>query len=263
MIFMPETPRYLFKIGQDDAAREALARIQGDAALAASEETAILDTLKIKSTGFGAFRNPTVGFALLIGVVLAALQQITGINTVIYYGPQIFQMAGIGSNQAAILAQALVGTVNCVMTLVAIFFVDSFGRKPLLYIGCSGMFVALSSLAVAFAQSHMSGALGNIALGSMMLYVGCFAFSLGPILWLLISEIFPLQSRALGMSICTVSNWVANFLVSQLFLVMIKDFGTSMTFAIYAALCIVTIVFVAKLIPETKRETLESISVRG
>lgn len=130
-------------------------------------------------------------YVLFIGITLAVLQQITGINTIIYYGPQIFQMAGFASASASILAQTIVGTVNCLMTLVAIFFVDRIGRKPLLYAGLAGMFLALSTLAYAFARPHLSGSLGTIALGSMMFYVGCFAFSFGPILWLLLSEIFP------------------------------------------------------------------------
>ena len=153
------------------------------------------------------------------------LQQITGINTVIYYGPQIFQMAGLASNEASILATALVGGVNVLLTLVAIFFVDRIGRKPLLYAGCAGMFLALSALAFAFAQPHISGSLVTIALVSLMVYVGSFAYSLGPILWILISEIFPLQSRGLGMSICTLANWVANFIVSLFFLTMVNALG--------------------------------------
>ena len=190
------------------------------------------------------------------------LQQVTGINTVIYYGPQIFQMAGISSDTASILAETLVGTVNMLMTLVAIFYVDRLGRKPLLYAGLTGMFLALTALGAAFAQPHLSGSLGTIALTSMMAYVGCFAFSLGPIVWLLISEIFPLQARGLGMSISTLANWVGNFLVSQFFLTMINKLGRPLTFWVYAALCVVTIVFVRTMVPETKRERLEEIRVQ-
>jgi MFS family permease len=171
-------------------------------------------------------------------------------------------MAGVGSASSSILAQTLVGTVNCVMTLVAIAYVDRIGRKPLLYIGLTGMFLALSALSTAFAQPHLSVSLAGIALTSMMVYVGCFAFSFGPILWILLSEIFPLQVRGLGMSICTLANWVGNFLVSQFFLTMVDKLGRTVTFAIYAVLCIVTIVFVRAVVPETKRELLELVRVR-
>jgi MFS transporter, SP family, galactose:H+ symporter len=263
MVGMPESPRYLFKIGRDARARDELLRIHDNPSEAAQEEQSILDSLRTKSQGFEAFRQPAIRLALFIGITLAVLQQVTGINSVIYYGPQIFQMAGVASASASILAQTLVGAVNCGMTLIAIFFVDRVGRKPLLYVGLSGMFLALMALVVAFAQPHLSGSLATTALVSMMVYVGCFAFSFGPILWLLLSEIFPLPARALGMSISTLANWVGNFLVSQFFLVMVARLGTSGTFAVYAALCIVTILFVRSMVPETKLELLERIRVRA
>jgi sugar porter (SP) family MFS transporter len=262
MIVMPESPRYLFKIGKSDAARNELGRIHADAASERLEEQSIAASLQNKSPGWSAFKAPQVRLALFIGISLAVLQQITGINAIIYYGPQIFQMAGIGSASASILAEVLVGTVNCLMTLIAIFFVDRVGRKPLLYIGLIGMFVALAVLGYAFAQPHLSGSLAGIALVSTMLYVGCFAFSLGPIVWLLISEIFPLPARGLGMSISTLSNWVGNFAVSQFFLTMVTLLGRPTTFGIYAVLCIVTIVFVRTMVPETKRELLEQVSTK-
>jgi MFS transporter, SP family, galactose:H+ symporter len=262
MLGMPESPRYLFKTRDDARARDELMRIYANAADVSAEESSIRESLEVRGTGWKAFRAPDVRRALFIGVALAVLQQVTGINTVIYYGPQILELAGIGSNSASILAEALVGTVNCLMTLVAIFFVDRVGRKPLLYAGLAGMFVALSALAYAFSQPHLSSSLSAIALGSMMLYVGCFAFSLGPIVWLLISEIFPLSARGLGMSISTLSNWVGNFLVSQFFLTMIQKLGTPGTFATYALLCIVTIAFIRSMVPETKQELLERVSLK-
>jgi len=262
MLAMPESPRYLFKVGKDLLARAGLAHIHGQAA-AEAEETSILDALSVKSAGLAAFKAPAMLYALFVGVSLAVLQQVTGINTVIYYGPQIFQLAGIGSAQDSILAQTLVGTVNCVLTLVAIFFVDRIGRKPLLYTGLTGMLLALAALSYAFSQPHLSGILSTIALWSMMVYVGCFAFSLGPIVWILISEIFPLQVRGMGMSISTLANWVGNFLVSQFFLTMLHRLGTPGTFATYAFMCIVTIFFIRATVPETKNELLEKIRVGG
>jgi len=261
MFKMPESPRYLFKIAQAARARDELSRIYDDAAASAQEEQSIVASLQTKSDGIAAFREPALAWALFIGVSLAVLQQVTGINTVIYYGPQIFEMAGIASASTSILAQSLVGAVNCGMTLIAIFFVDRVGRKPLLYLGLIGMFAALSALAASFARPQLSGQNGTVALASMMVYVGCYAFSLGPIVWLLISEIFPLRVRGLGMSLSTLANWVGNFLVSQFFLVMVERLGLPGTFALYAVLCIVTIFFVRSVVPETKRELLESIRV--
>jgi len=261
MVVLPESPRYLFKILRGDTARAELKRIYDDAAAAQQEADSILDSLRAKSAGFEAFAQPAFRLALFIGVSLAVLQQVTGINAVIYYGPQIFQMAGVGSAKASIFAQTLVGGVNSLLTLVAIFYVDRIGRKPLLYAGLAGMFAALSALAYAFARPHLSGSLGTIALSSMMVYVGCFAFSLGPIVWLLISEIFPLPVRGLGMSISTLANWVGNFLVSQFFLTMVERLGRPLTFSVYALLCIVTVLFVRTMVPETKQELLERIRV--
>jgi SP family galactose:H+ symporter-like MFS transporter len=260
---MPESPRYLFRLERVQRARVALAHIYRSVEEEHREEVSILEGLRMPSEGLEALRRPAIRMALFIGIALAVLQQITGINTVIYYGPQIFQMAGIGSATTSILAQSLVGAVNCGMTLIAIFFVDRLGRKPLLYAGLSGMFVGLAALSYAFAQPRLSGSLGPIALASMMLYVGCFAFSLGPIVWLLISEIFPLRVRAMGMSLSTLANWVGNFMVSQFFLTMVERLGRPLTFSIYAVLCIITIVFVRALVPETKQELLERISVRA
>ncbi len=263
MLAMPESPRYLFKVVLNVRARAVLQRIYDDADESAREEQSIFESLRIKSAGLRAFKQPAIGLALFIGVSLAVLQQITGINTVIYYGPQIFQMAGIASASASIFAQTLVGAVNCAMTLVAIFFVDRLGRKPLLYVGLSGMFVALAVLSYSFARPSLSGSLGTIALTSMMVYVGCFAFSFGPILWLLLSEIFPLPVRGLGMSLSTLANWIGNFLVSQFFLTMVERLGRPVTFGIYALLCILTILFVRSMVPETKRELLEEIRIRS
>ena len=263
MLAMPESPRYLFKLGRDVRARDELERIYGHGDGPAREEASIRESLAVRSGGFRElFTVPGVRLALFIGVSLAVLQQVTGINTVIYYGPQIFQMAGITSNASSILAETLVGTVNCLSTLIAIFFVDRIGRKPLLYAGLTGMFIGLMALSYAFASAHLTGSLSTIALVSMMLYVGCFAFSLGPIVWLLISEIFPLTARGPGMSISTLSNWVGNFVVSEFFLTMLHKLGTPLTFATYGVLCLVTIVFIRAMVPETKRELLEQVSLK-
>jgi MFS family permease len=155
-----------------------------------------------------------------------------------------------------------VGAVNVLATLIAVGLIDRVGRKPLLYAGVGGMGLALFALAGAFAQGA-SGKLGGITLVALMAYVGCFAFSLGPILWLLISEIYPLRLRGRGMAIATLANWAANFVVSLVFLTMIKGLGTTWTFVVYGLLCVVTIAFVRAFVRETKNLELESISARA
>jgi sugar porter (SP) family MFS transporter len=258
MIVMPESPRWLYAHGQDALARQVLTHTRD----ADEVEQAIADIKSSLDVHQGQWRDlfsPRVRGALGIGIGLAILQQITGINTVIYYGPQIFKLAGFSSNAVSILATLGVDLVNCLMTIVAIVLIDRVGRKPLLYAGIGGMMIALFTLAYAFAQGA-SGSLGVVTLVALMAYVGCFAFSLGPILWLLLSEIYPLAIRGRAMSIATLANWVANFAVSFVFLTMIHVFGSPLTFAIYGTICLLTIWFVRTFVRETKRLELDSIS---
>jgi SP family galactose:H+ symporter-like MFS transporter len=258
MIVMPESPRWLYAHGQDALARQVLMHTRD----AAEVEHAIADiksSLDVHQGEWGDLFSPRVRGALGIGIGLAVLQQITGINTVIYYGPQIFKLAGVSSNAVSILATLGVDLVNCLMTIVAIALIDRVGRKPLLYAGIGGMMIALFTLAYAFGHGA-SGSLGAVTLVALMVYVGCFAFSLGPILWLLLSEIYPLAVRGRAMSIATLANWVANFAVSFVFLTMIHVFGSPLTFAIYGTICLVTIWFVRTFVRETKRLELDSIS---
>jgi sugar porter (SP) family MFS transporter len=258
MLVMPESPRWLFAHGDAATGRRVLERTRS----ADEVPAAVTDIERTLSVHQGTFRDlfkPSVRGALAIGIALAVLQQVTGINTVIYYGPQIFKLAGFSSDATSILATLGVGAINVIMTVVAIVLIDRVGRKPLLYVGVGGMGLALLALAVAFAQ-HASAGTGTITLISLMVYVGCFAFSLGPIVWLLISEIYPLRIRGRGMAIATLANWAANFVVSLVFLTMLQKLGTSATFVTYAVLCGVTLVFVRFSIRETKSLELESIS---
>lgn len=260
MLVMPESPRFLFKTGQDDNARAVLRRMRASDDIEQEEQT-IRDALAGLQIGPAVGVMLNIRFALFVGIGLAVLQQVTGINTVIYYGPQIFQMAGFQSASSSILATAVVGVVNVLLTIVAIVFSDRIGRKPLLYIGCAGMALALLVLAFSFNLPLPAHDRGTIALVSLMVYVGSFAFSLGPIVWLLISEIYPLRVRGLGMSVAAFSNWTANFIVAMFFLTMIERLGQRDTFLVYAFLSILTIVFVRFAVPETKQEQLECIKV--
>ncbi len=193
---------------------------------------------------------------LIVGVALAVFQQVTGINTVIYYAPSIFQHAGLSSTSVSILATAGVGLVNVIMTVVAMRLLDSAGRRALLLWGLAGMIAMLLLLAAGFAVG-VGGWVAWITVGGVAAYVGFFAIGLGPVFWLLISEIFPLAVRGRGMSVATVANWGSNFAVTLVFPKMVEALGSAGTFLIFAVLTIGALLFTWRVVPETKGRSLE------
>jgi sugar porter (SP) family MFS transporter len=197
--------------------------------------------------------------ALIVGIGLAIFQQVTGINTVIYYAPMIIQSAGISSASGAILATAGIGIVNVLMTIVAMRLIDRIGRRPLLLAGIAGMVATLFLLGWAFRSASATGALAWIAVVSIMVYVASFAISLGPIFWLLISEIYPLKVRSSTEGLAATFNWGSNLVVTLTFLTLLQLIGATRTFWLYGALAIAAWFFSYFLVPETKGHTLEQI----
>ena len=226
-----------------------------------SEVESIQLSLKHQASAWSELIKPGIRPALIIGIGLAVFQQVTGINTVIYYAPTIFQFAGFKSASAAILATAGVGVINVALTLLAMQLLDRMGRRPLLLLGLAGMILSLTILGVAFLSSHATW-LGWVAVISLMFYVGSFAIGLGPVFWLLISEIYPLRVRGLAMSVATVTNWTVNLAVSITFLSLVGAVGRSWTFWLYALVGIGALVFSYWLVPETKGRSLEEIESR-
>jgi SP family galactose:H+ symporter-like MFS transporter len=258
MLYLPESPRWLAKHGQSDAALKILKRIRGDSDVTA-EFQEIRDALS-QASERGRWTDlfgPTVRPALIVGVGLAVFQQITGINTVIYYAPTILQSAGISSASGAILATAGIGVVNVIMTLVSMWLIDRMGRRPLLLIGTAGIIITLGTLGFAFLTP--GGGLARVAVITLMAYVASFAISLGPIFWLLISEIYPLKIRGLAEGTAAASNWAANLLVSLTFLTLVQALGPTRTFWLYALFAVAAWIFCYYLVPETKGRTLEEI----
>jgi MFS transporter, SP family, galactose:H+ symporter len=197
--------------------------------------------------------------ALVVGVGLAILQQVTGINTVIYYAPTIVEFTGVESSAASILAAVGVGVVNVGMTVVALRLLDRAGRRTLLMIGVSGMVLSLLALGGAFVGGGGSTLASAVAIASLMLYVASFAVSLGPIFWLLNAEIYPLGVRSKAAGVGTMANWTFNFIVSLTFLLLIDALGRSGAFWLYAGIGVLTLIFCWKLVPETKGKRLEDI----
>ncbi len=197
--------------------------------------------------------------ALVVGIGLAIFQQITGINTIIYYAPTIFQFAGFKSASVAILATAGVGVINVIFTIVGILLVDRVGRKPLLMVGMTGMVVGLLTLGFAFHLTELSGALQVVAVLSLVLYIASFAVSWGWGFWVMNSELYPQAIRGRTMSLVTMVEWTGNFVVSLTFLILIQHLGKPGTFWLFAALGVIAFLFTYKLVPETKDRSLEQI----
>jgi SP family galactose:H+ symporter-like MFS transporter len=258
MLPLPDTPRWLINHDEADNARKVLKRIQGKDNVE-GEIKEIQDSLKKQRGGRAELFNPLVKPALVIGVSLAIFQQVTGINTVIYYAPTIFQFAGITSASSAILATVAVGVVNVILTIVAILLLDRVGRRPLLLIGLAGMTLSLTLLGAVFFLPSLLSSLGDLAVVGLMLYVASFAIGLGPVFWLLISEIYPLRVRGLAMSIASEANWGSNLIIALTFLTLVQVLGRSGTFWLYALVGIGAWIFAFLLVPETKGKTLEEI----
>jgi sugar porter (SP) family MFS transporter len=260
MVRMPQSPRWLVMSGDDFAARATLAKIRVDDPDTIDRELEeIKESVEEKPGEWSELLQPAVKAALVVGVGLAILQQVTGINTVIYYAPTIVEFTGVDSSAGSILAAVGVGVVNVGMTLVALRLLDRAGRRTLLTIGVSGMVVSLFALGLAFQGAGGSTFDSVLAIVSLMAYVASFAISLGPIFWLLNAEIYPLGVRSKAAGIGTMANWTFNFIVSLTFLLLIEALGRSGAFWFYGAIGILTLVFCWKLVPETKGKRLEEI----
>lgn len=261
MSFLGDTPRWLLSKNRDEEAKKAFNRIEPNVD-ADYEIKQIKETLKEELDA----KENKISFKkwmimpLVVGIGIMFAQICTGINTIIYYAPTIFKISGFDSNISAIYAATGIGVVNFLMTIVAIAFTDKLGRKPLLYFGLTGILISLISLGCAFQFADILGEyLKWVAVGSLVTYIICFACSLGPIGWILVSEVFPLKIRGAAMSLCTVANFAFNFLVVFSFLPLINRIGEAYTFWIFAVVSVFCLFFVYFFVPETKGISLEVI----
>jgi len=254
LLFVPETPRYLMLNGDEAGARAVLAKI-GTVEEGEREITEIRASLSEHHSG----RLFSYGALLIfIGIMLSVFQQFVGINVMLYYAPEIFKNVGFDTN-ASLFQTIIVGAVNLIFTVVAILTVDRLGRKPLQIIGALVMAVAMFALGGAFALQIK----GVMALLCMLLYIAGFAVSWGPVVWVLLSEIFPNQVRGKAMAVAVAAQWIANFVVSWTFPILndnpylLNAFHHGFAYWIYGVMSLLAALFMWKLVPETKGCTLE------
>jgi len=270
LLFIPESPRYLVAAGREDEARDVINSLStaGDADAKIADIRSTLDE-KRKPRIWDIIQEKTgkVHPLVWVGIGLASLQQLTGINVVFYYGGTLWQAAGF-TEASALLTNVINGSVNVVFTFVAIALVDRVGRKPLLLVGSIGQAVMLGVMAYVFGTSavaesgalQMEGNMGTVALVAANAYIAFFAFSWGPIMWVLLGEMFPNQFRGAALSICGLVQWLANFLVTMTFPILLGAIGLGFAYAIYATFGLVAYGFVKLFVRETKGRTLEDMS---
>ena len=250
---IPESPRWLMKMGRRAKAEEVLVRV-GGAEAAAREMRQIEESLTQEEGKFSELFHGGYRRALIIGVVLAMVCQFSGINAIMYYAPEIFKSVGVGRD-AAFTQTVSIGLVNLLFTFVAIWLVDLAGRKALLIAGSIVQVIALIGVGVMFSNGNN----GLWLLAFIVLFTGSFAAAMGPIPWIVISEIFPTKIRGQAMSVAVLVLWTSCYIVSQTFPMLVEAIGNAKTFWIYAACSFAGLIFVTLAVPETKGKTLEEI----
>ena len=255
LFFLPESPRWLASKNRNDEARAILNRIYGtteaEIAMSQFENVIEVERLRLRDLFLPRFRKP-----LIAGVGLAVFQQITGINTIIYYTPIIMQMAGFKSASDAILTTLMIGCLNVLFSLAVVPLLDRVGRRRLLLISIGGMFFCLLLLGYYLGAAVPSRFL---VVGAFVGYLAFFNLGLGPVFWLLISEIYPTRIRGQAMSLASVTIWGSDWLVTLTFLTLVDDLGARKSFWLYALACVAAYIFASRFIPETSGRTLEEI----
>jgi SP family xylose:H+ symportor-like MFS transporter len=257
---VPHSPRWLMLKGRTEEAKAVLARITSSEQEATAELAEIQASLANNpSSNMVVLFGKGIGFALFLGVMLSIFQQVTGINAILYYGAEIFSNALGYGPEDALKQQLWLGAVNLIFTFVAIYKVDSWGRKPLFIGGSLGMFAGLTVLGLTI----YTGQIGIISLVAVLVFIGSFAMSMGPVVWVMLSEMFPNNVRSVAMSIAVAAQWLFNALVANSFPLVNEsalnqtDFNGALPYFIFASFCVIAMIFVWKLVPETKGKTLE------
>lgn len=256
-ILLPESPRWLVIKGKTNLAEKVLNLIHKDSAQ--DELKQIQEVVSFQKTE-GLNRSLSdFSRVIWLGVFVSILTQAVGINAIIYYAPSIFQLTGFNQETSAIFATVGIGLVNVIFTLVAVRFLDRFGRRPLLLIGVAGIVLSLVVLVLAFSVGIHSTTLAWIVFASMVFFIACQAIGTGPACWLIPSEIFPLSIRGFGMGLSVACNWGANVVVAFFFPIILNAWGAAGSFAAFLAIAIIALVYFFFFVPETKGVSLEKI----
>ena len=262
VLLLPKSPRWLMLQGNEQAALSVLGRVRYQHEIE-PEAKEIKDSLQDHGSIKKMLKNPLFVKVLMLGVVFQAIQQFSGMNTIMYYAPEIFKLAGFADPSQQMWATVIVGLVNVLTTFVAIAFVDSIGRRPILLFGLTLTTLSMLILGLLFHMGLEANTLGPWAKYVASIVVLCFIFgsavSIGPVIWILCSEIFPLQGRDFGVTCSTASNWIWNVIVGFTFLSMLSGLGVANTFWVYAGLGLASLLFIIRFAPETKGVSLEQI----
>jgi SP family xylose:H+ symportor-like MFS transporter len=262
LFFVPKSPRWLYLKGKNEEALAILTKIHG-------QEEALKESLEIKKSLKKNNNGDKINYfskgiliIIIIGSVFSILQQFTGINAVLYYGADIFEKALGFGKEDVLKQQVLLAFVNLIFTFVAMATIDKFGRKPLVYIGATGMLIGFLLLGVTIQQQ----AIGFLSLLGVLIFIGSFALSMGPVVWVVLSEMFPNKMRSVAMSVAVAVQWAGNYMVSQSFPMVTASevnnnnfWNGSLPYFIFSGFIILIIVFTYKFIPETKGKSLEEI----
>ena len=266
LIPIPESPRWLIEKKREDKARQILEKVGGKS-FAAAEFDSIKAALSQEQGNWGELFSAKLRLPLLIGVLLAILQQVTGINVFMYFGATIFKtMSASTGVDSGLLQQIIINGAGVLLTFIAVATVDKWGRKPLMLIGAAGMGISLLAMGIMAQTLTDPATAGGRMLVFILLYIGCFGLSVGPVTWVILSEIFPTAVRGRALGLATFFLWTADYAVTQTFPIMdakdswfVAHFNHAFPFYTYAVFCVVLVLVVWRLVPETKGRSLEEI----
>ena len=263
---IPESPRWLVEMGRAGEAKTILTQVAGEE-FARTELASIHEALSGERGNWGELFSRKLRVPLMVGILLAVLQQVTGINVFLYFGTTIFKNMSVSTGvNAGMLQQIVIGGASVLSTVVAIATVDKWGRRPLMFLGASGMGISLLAMGIMAQNIVDPNAVSGWMLLFIIVYVVCFGLSLGPVIWVILSEIYPTAVRGRALGLATFFLWIADYAVTQTFPMMdakdswfVQHFNHAFPFYIYAVFCLVVIVVVWSLVPETKGRSLEEI----